>query len=221
MTQFLDAITSWWSFLLVLVVFGFAPRFVLRFIVLAFHREDPRRRELLAEIHGVPRLERPVFVFEQLERALVEGLVERLVWTATGRIIWRWRLDSGVRRNRETPDTFDIPSPAEIAMLRPGWTVKLLFQLRRDGWEERMWVEVAKIGRRGFVGYLSNTPAGMPRPQPGQRIRFRVHHIAGIWPDDETLAALGRAGLLDADGNLVDVPAITAGDSAAATAAEG
>ena len=184
MTQFLDAVTSPWSFLLVLVVFGFAPRFVLRFIVLAFHRDDPRRRELLAEIHHVPRLERPVFVFEQLERALVEGLVERLVWAATGRIIYRWRLGNGVASNRRWPDSFYVPPADEIAALRPGATVKLMFHMTSVDWGERMWVTVAKVTRRGFVGHLSNTPAGIPRLEPGERIRFRAHHIIDIWPDD-------------------------------------
>jgi phosphatidylserine/phosphatidylglycerophosphate/cardiolipin synthase-like enzyme len=59
-------------------VFGFAPGAVLRVIVLAFRRDDPRRTELLAELPNVPRIERPFWVCEQLEVALFEGLVGRL-----------------------------------------------------------------------------------------------------------------------------------------------
>lgn len=69
-----EAILSWPSFLIALLVFGFAPGAVLRLVVLSFHREDPRRRELLAELHAVPRIERPFWVFEQIEVALFEGI---------------------------------------------------------------------------------------------------------------------------------------------------
>lgn len=57
---------------------GFAPGAFLRLIVFAFRRGDPRRAELLAELHVVPRLERPFWVFEQLEVALFEGIWERI-----------------------------------------------------------------------------------------------------------------------------------------------
>jgi hypothetical protein len=103
-------VLSWPTLGLALLIWGFAPGALLRLIVLAFHRDDPRRRELLAELYAVPRVERPFWVAEQLEVALVEGLGERLVWAATGRIIHRWHLASGVRRNREHPRTVYIPS---------------------------------------------------------------------------------------------------------------
>jgi len=40
--EFLSTIVSWKTFLVALLVFGFAPGAVLRLIVLAFHRDDPR-----------------------------------------------------------------------------------------------------------------------------------------------------------------------------------
>ena len=67
-------IVSWPMFIIALLVFGFAPGAMLRLIVLAFRKDDPRRSELLAELHAVPRIERPFWVFEQLEVALFEGL---------------------------------------------------------------------------------------------------------------------------------------------------
>jgi hypothetical protein len=76
--ELLDTITSWRTALVVLLVFGPAPRAVLRLIVLAFRRDDPRRRELLAELHAVPRRDRPAWVLEQFEVAFVEGLWPRL-----------------------------------------------------------------------------------------------------------------------------------------------
>ena len=50
---------------------------LMRLIVLAYHRDDPRRREALAELRAVPRWERPLWVCEQLEVAIFEGLHER------------------------------------------------------------------------------------------------------------------------------------------------
>jgi hypothetical protein len=66
------------GFLIALLVFGFAPRALLRLIVLAFPRDHPRRRELLADLHVVPRIERPFFVLEALELAIFEGVWERV-----------------------------------------------------------------------------------------------------------------------------------------------
>ena len=76
--EFLSTIVSWKTFLVALLVFGFAPGAVLRLIVRAFDRDDPRRDELLAELYAVPRWERPFWVFEQLEVALFEGIAARL-----------------------------------------------------------------------------------------------------------------------------------------------
>lgn len=80
MSEFLDAVVAWPSLLLVIVVFGFAPGFCLRLIVLAFPSADPRRTELIAELYAVPRIERPFWVAEQLEVALFEGFPHR--WSA-------------------------------------------------------------------------------------------------------------------------------------------
>jgi len=64
----------WPTFGVALLVFGFAPGAVLRLVVLAFNRDDPRRRELLGELYAVPRIERPFWVAEQIEVALFDGL---------------------------------------------------------------------------------------------------------------------------------------------------
>ncbi|MGH3753458.1 MAG: hypothetical protein ACRDRP_12315 [Pseudonocardiaceae bacterium] len=82
MAELLTAAAPWRTLLLVWVlvciVFGFAPGFCLRLIVLAYPRGDPRRAELIAELYSVPRIERPVWVAEQLEVALFEGLGHRV-----------------------------------------------------------------------------------------------------------------------------------------------
>jgi hypothetical protein len=69
---------TWPTFVVVVLLLGFAPGAMLRLIVLAFSRDDPRRQELLAELHAVPRADRPFWVAEQLEIALFEGLRGRI-----------------------------------------------------------------------------------------------------------------------------------------------
>jgi hypothetical protein len=172
-------VLSWPTFLILLLVFGFAPGAALRLIVLAFDREDPRRRELLAELHAVPRVERPFWVAEQFEVALTEGLGYRLRWAATGRIIHRWHLESGVERSRQYPDTFLIPDEELRRAVLPGLVVKLLFEMRA-GWGERMWVTVTAVKGRHLVGTLINEPVGIPRLMPGDTIKFTPDHIIGI-----------------------------------------
>ena len=96
MTSLLLQIISWRALVAAIVVLGFAPGAVLRVIVLAFERSDPRRRELLGELHSVPRWERPLWVGEQLEVALAEGIGSRLArayrrWAPARRTAEWWR----------------------------------------------------------------------------------------------------------------------------------
>src|SRR5262245_11933509 len=83
MSDLILHIIAWPTFLIALGVFGFAPGVALRLIVLAYNREDPRRRELISELYHVPRIERPFWVAEQLETALFDGCRGRLAaWRA-------------------------------------------------------------------------------------------------------------------------------------------
>lgn len=63
------------------LTFGLAPGLLLRVIVRLYPKESPRRTELLAELHDEhgkrPYLDRVVWVFEQCELALCEGLPQR------------------------------------------------------------------------------------------------------------------------------------------------
>jgi len=77
MASLISQVISWPVFVTALLVFGLAPGALLRLIVLAFPRDDPRRRELLGDLYAVPRIERPFWVFEQLELAIFEGLRNR------------------------------------------------------------------------------------------------------------------------------------------------
>jgi hypothetical protein len=93
-------LVSWPALGVALLVFGFGPGAVLRLIVLAFPRNDPRRRELLAEVYNVPRLERPFWVAQQLEVALFEGLAGR-IRKVFGRYRIRQRIIDELRAERE------------------------------------------------------------------------------------------------------------------------
>jgi hypothetical protein len=193
----LQDIVSLPSFLIALLVFGFAPGALLRLIVLAFPRHDPRRRELPAELHAVPRIERPFWVLEQLEVALFEGIWGRIQWAATGRIIWRWHLDSGVERNREHPESFEIPDEESRLAVEPGDRVRLVFDMKR-GPGEKMWVDVLSVGKKKLVGTLRNDPVFIPRLEFGDRIKFRHWHIVDIrWSDEITEGALAPDGSRD------------------------
>jgi hypothetical protein len=179
----ISVIVSWPTFIIALLVFGFAPGALLRLIVLAYPHDDPRRKELRAELYAVPRIERPIWVVEQMEAALFEGLGERLALALTGRVIHRSHLLSGVKQNREYPDTFWIPEDHEKAAITAGVDVKLIVAMR-DGWRERMWVHVDKVGRRRLVGRLHNQPVGIPRLGGGKRIRFTRDAVIDIWYED-------------------------------------
>ena len=121
---------------------------------------------------------------EQLEVALVEGIWEHILWAGAGRVYDRWHLESGVKRNREHPDTFWIPDEEKKQAIEPGVFVKLMFDTSdfwgRRNWGERMWVEVVAIKNRHIVGVLRNQPIGIPRLHFGDQLKFTRDHIIDI-----------------------------------------
>jgi hypothetical protein len=122
---------------------------------------------------------------EQLEVAIAEGLWGRVVWAATGRIIHRWHLDDSVAElHRVAPETYGL-SDDEIAALVPGTTVKLTFSMK-DGWSETMWVRIVAIEKGRFIGALGNQPAGIPRLNHGDKIKFTRDHIVRVWDDRDS-----------------------------------
>jgi hypothetical protein len=68
---------SWQTLPTVLVVFGFAPGLVLRLLVRIYPKSDPRRTELVAELYAMGWIERPLFVIQQMETVLFEGVPHR------------------------------------------------------------------------------------------------------------------------------------------------
>lgn len=176
-------VNGWFAFPAALLIFGFFPGLFARLISLCFRKDDPRRQELIAEVYGIPRLERPMWVAEQFERALSEGIWERLWDAADGRLFNRWHLGDGIAYNLESPDTFFIPSREDIDFLVPGDVVKLIFEANGrtyglDGCNgERMWVKVTKINGDSFEGKLSNHPAVWGNLYYGDKLKFTRKHI--------------------------------------------
>jgi hypothetical protein len=109
--EFLNAIVSWETLLVSLLVFGFAPGAVLRLIALAYDRDDPRRSEMLAELYRVPRLERPYWVIQQLEVALFEAIWERILW-GPGPVVSM----TGGTWSLESSSTVSTPRPSGFPM---------------------------------------------------------------------------------------------------------
>lgn len=79
------------SAVLVILLIFLAPELVLRLLTLVYPRNSVGRRELIAELRAMRRLERPTWVGEQIETALREGLRQRL----------RFRVRAGIETRLE------------------------------------------------------------------------------------------------------------------------
>ncbi|WP_146044344.1 hypothetical protein [Amycolatopsis sp. BJA-103] len=58
-----------------ILIYGFAPGFALRLTILLYPKNDDRRKELLADLYKMPRLQRPFWVAEQIETAIFDGVL--------------------------------------------------------------------------------------------------------------------------------------------------
>lgn len=170
---------TWVSALVIILIFGFAPRLLTRILSFAFPKDDPRREELVGEVDAIPYRSRPFFVAEQLEVALIEGIGGRLRLLWIKNITYRWSLGDGVMMNNQHPDSFHIPNSAEKSSVKIGDHVKISF-ITRVGEGERIWVRVTKISPRGFTGRIDNDPIVVPGLRYGKKIRFRSEHIIDI-----------------------------------------
>jgi hypothetical protein len=103
-----------------------------------------------------------------------------------------WQVASGEARHRATPETFWIPSLTQREGLRRGQAAKLLFEIEgqdekgeQDVWTERMWVLVTERLQDGYLGILTNQPAGIEPTdafylQERSEIPFRAEHVIDI-----------------------------------------
>ena len=76
------ALQLWGPALVTLILIGSVPGFLLRLLVRVYPKDHPRRRELVAELYSIPYRERLLFVAQQLELAVTEGVPAR--WLQRG-----------------------------------------------------------------------------------------------------------------------------------------
>lgn len=90
------------------------------------------------------------------------------------------------------PYTFFVPGADEIAQVRPGLLVKLIFAAdppsEKHG-AERMWVKVDHRDGEDLSGRLDNDPDDIPALRHGDAMEFKSHHIIAVfWEDPEEKA---------------------------------
>lgn len=100
-----------------------------------------------------------------------------------------WTLRDSSETARQFKYTFYKPSESEIALIKPGENVKLVFDFISDDPDapqaERMWVVVDHICADGsFVGSLDNVPRWIKDLEPGDTIEFDSRHIINTEHDD-------------------------------------
>ena len=77
MAELFDVIRDWQSILAFLLLFGLAPGCVLRLMVHLYPKGHERRQELIAQLYALKFIDRPLFVVQQIERCLFEGIPAR------------------------------------------------------------------------------------------------------------------------------------------------
>ena len=93
------------TFALALLVFGFAPGLALRMLLRAWPKGHARRRELHAEFRAIDYHKRPLWVFEQLETALFDGLPARVRHRRQRAARLEQASNSAISRHREIART--------------------------------------------------------------------------------------------------------------------
>ena len=81
------------------------------------------------------------------------------------------RLTDAEKRNRENPDTFQIPDKEERENLPVGAFAKLIFNDR-----ERMWVRITEFTTTDYEGVLDNEPV-VVKMKIGDKVRFKAKHV--------------------------------------------
>jgi hypothetical protein len=93
-----------------------------------------------------------------------------------------WNLEDAEACNR-IQKSFAIPSIEVRSGLKPGYWVKLIFRTIEPPAGERMWVEITKKTKLGYVGLLKTSPFTPPLKDvlfPGSEVGFGPQHICGV-----------------------------------------
>jgi len=106
-----------------------------------------------------------------------------------------WTLADAAHLAQASPDTFLRPSAEDIANLRPGNMVKLIFMFPSTSSmkAERMWVLVESVSDDGrFAGKLINYPMLVPGLHYGDHIEFSDIHVVDWRPEPGPPSAPGE-----------------------------
>lgn len=174
------------AFGVAVLLFGLMPGLVLALVVRLIPDLD-RRRELQAELYEVPRWERPFWVAQQFEVAIRLGFAPRVAWVWGRHVSHRSKLESGLERHLDSPETFEIPDDKEKEAIAPGDLVKLMWSVAHFP-GERMWVRVTHRAGKKLAGDLENSPIFV-HMNLGERVRFEIDDIidcelVGVEPRD-------------------------------------
>jgi len=133
---------------MVLGVFGVAPGFCLRLIVMAFPRGHDRRKELLAEFYEVPYAKRPLWVASQLEVAVFEGFGSHLA-----------KLANKLKTRRAAVYAVDIvPTNAGRLDLAVGAWFPSRHELATSGLHKQLQAGICGNGARGAESVIVADP---------------------------------------------------------------
>lgn len=82
----------------------------------------------------------------------------------------------------ENPETFHVPPKEDLATIKPGDFVKLIFDVKGvphiKG--ERMWVHVTRVSKGKIEGTLDNNPMYVDYVDFGAKITFTKDHVIQI-----------------------------------------
>ena len=163
MDELAGLVATWGAGTLVLtaLVFGFFPVFAVNLLARVYPQGHPRRAELVAELHDVPRRERLIWVAEQLATVLFDGVPERLRAR-------RQRQDDA-SAERERREFEELTAVEQMERLRI-----LIERLRSFGSDDLMSEEIVGItaGRARFSGDIV-------------QVHVRAHRRPGFEPSPE------------------------------------
>lgn len=99
-----------------------------------------------------------------------------------------WELESARERNKQYPDSFHIPSEAELEELKPNDMVQLIFLFWEDDKPEnklvsceKMWVSILNCYPIHFSGQLESMPGSSNVLKSLDVVDFSKEHVCSIY----------------------------------------
>jgi hypothetical protein len=195
MSELIDFARVWPELLVAVLLFGFAPGFFLRIIVLVYPRGHDRRRELVAELPDVPYVKRPIWVASQLETALFEGVAARIA--EIRRRLRAKRRSSNLQSGTEAAKAVEQPAfPLPVRATMPEGTVfGSRVELSAAEIHRALQAGIVGTGRLGAESIIVGKPFDL---DAGDLIIYTGHgglDSRGVQGADQTFEAPGNAAL--------------------------